>query len=497
MNADFPPRKRGREQIISAPIWPKDCWADEHFTKSEVTAEADFFEMWTRVKSSLKRHRDDAPLEYEILVSSGGRLGKGDSIASSEEDEPAEETPNPYLRDRRPWSEQQEEDEEVSAALPKDGDHRLADRLGLGDPRSKSEARDVEGDEAEEEDGEDDSEVRRVEKEVFETKKVVPSPVTPPDPVISSMTAEPSSSLPVKPDDSSSSQSSNSSSYSSEEGLPKAPPEKARPEILAADSQENPAGKQQPVIPEVSPQPVEPAVSPAQAEISAPAESSAKSEGTADAPAETSAAAEPEQSPDSLAADAKMKEIDELRQAADAIGKQLEEALPSSKETEKASEVLMTEIWSFEASAYAAEAETAGFMVIDSGATQSIGSVLALEALAEKLGNTKFEINTAAKTNFRFGNGSVGTSSSEVMLTHQAGGKAVKIRMAALETSAYVPLLASVQFLESLGARLCFVEGTLETYYGTTRLQRASNGHWLLNLAREDLMDTTTARVKP
>ena len=130
-------------------------------------------------------------------------------------------------------------------------------------------------------------------------------------------------------------------------------------------------------------------------------------------------------------------------------------------------------------------------------ATQSIGSVLALEALAEKLGNTKFEINTAAKTNFRFGNGSVGTSSSEVMLTHQAGGKAVKIRMAALETLAYVPLLASVQFLESLGARLCFVDGTLETYYGTTRLQRASNGHWLLNLARDDLMDTTTARVKP
>jgi hypothetical protein len=461
--------------------------------------------MWGRVKVSLARHRADEPLEYVILVGEGGRLGKGDSIASSEEDEGADEEPNPYLQSKKPWSEQNDDDDdEVASTLPKAGDSRLADRLGLGqgDPRSKSEARDFTHDDEEDE----DSEVRRVAREVFETEKVIPSPVTPPDPVISSLVAEPSSSLPAKPDSESSqssdSKESESGSYSSEEALPKAPPEQKGPEVLGEElvGQEtnpvNPEADAKPVNPEADAKPVEPAVSPAADAAPAQAVGTAPEKGNDPTPEGAVAPAESVKSPDDEAATA-LKEIDKLRLEADAIGKQLEEALPSSKETEKASEILMTELWSFEASAYAAEAETAGFMVIDSGATQSIGSVLALEALAEKLGNTKFEINTAAKTNFRFGNGSVGTSSSEVLLTHQAGGKAVKIRMAALETAAYVPLLASVAFLEGLGARLCFVSGTLETYYGTTRLVKASNGHWLLNLAREDLMDTTTARVKP
>ena len=148
-----------------------------------------------------------------------------------------------------------------------------------------------------------------------------------------------------------------------------------------------------------------------------------------------------------------------------------------------------------EAALSASRDETIGKMVIDSGATESLGSLEALEYLSDRLsGNSRITVNPCIQQRFRFGNGTRGAASSMVTLDHVMGGHPVTIGINCLETKRYVPILASIKFLRALGAKVCFETDRLFTRFGDVRLERTSSGHLVLDLLKQDLLEEPRAQ---
>ncbi len=132
-----------------------------------------------------------------------------------------------------------------------------------------------------------------------------------------------------------------------------------------------------------------------------------------------------------------------------------------------------------------------GKMVIDSGATESVGSDAALEFLADHMRDPqRISIDPEVRQRFRFGNGSRGSASSLIMIDHLCGGNEIKITISCLETRSYVPILASVKFLRALGAKVDFEKDILTTRFGEVQLERTTSiGHLVPDLLKRDLLD--------
>ena len=137
--------------------------------------------------------------------------------------------------------------------------------------------------------------------------------------------------------------------------------------------------------------------------------------------------------------------------------------------------------------------ETVGKMIIDSGATSSLTSVVALEAFIGKMQELGKDhgvtVDPRDKTTFRFGNGARDTTLSRADVTTYAEGRPGTISMACLDTRGrYVPMLASVDFLRKSGAVIDFGRGeAVFRALGTkvVKLESTSSGHYVIDITKD------------
>ncbi|CAE7537598.1 RE2 [Symbiodinium sp. CCMP2456] len=148
------------------------------------------------------------------------------------------------------------------------------------------------------------------------------------------------------------------------------------------------------------------------------------------------------------------------------------------------------------------EATQAGWGVIDGGATRTLGSVQAIEALMKvnegKHGTTGVKnVDLRNRPVFGFADSGEAKCVSTIDLGFQAGGHEGMLRVHALNKGSG-PILVSVATLRALGAIIDFEEDILVLRKldptKLIRLQRSTTGHQLVNLTDDLFHDATTAK---
>ncbi len=114
-------------------------------------------------------------------------------------------------------------------------------------------------------------------------------------------------------------------------------------------------------------------------------------------------------------------------------------------------------------------------LVIDSGATRSIGSASALEAIAMAIGADRISVDTSRRPRFRFGNGERGVASSTVTLRLSDSTEEDLLEFAVIETEAFVPVLLSIAWLREHHAVIDFYAGTMSTTRGPVNTVRSTD----------------------
>ena len=141
------------------------------------------------------------------------------------------------------------------------------------------------------------------------------------------------------------------------------------------------------------------------------------------------------------------------------------------------------------------EAVQRGMGILDGGATRSLASVRALEAIQEinrrKHGKDKIaQVNLQERPEFGFGNSSTDRCCSTVDLEVSAAGSPGMLRIHALNKG-QGPVLLSIDCLRRLGAVLDFEKDLVcfrkLSCNKVVRLERSQTGHQLLPLT-EDLL---------
>ncbi|CAE7470265.1 unnamed protein product [Symbiodinium sp. CCMP2592] len=145
-----------------------------------------------------------------------------------------------------------------------------------------------------------------------------------------------------------------------------------------------------------------------------------------------------------------------------------------------------------------------GFAVLDSGATETVGSLPALESLMLARFESTHQIEEISVTNvppkrFKFGNGSQDMSSSHVLLPVTLGARKVPMGIYTLDVEG-VPLLIGIKTLRRLRSvidchRDVLVMGAVDPHRGI-QLKRSVTGHLLLDL-RQDLMVHSFSLMNP
>lgn len=136
------------------------------------------------------------------------------------------------------------------------------------------------------------------------------------------------------------------------------------------------------------------------------------------------------------------------------------------------------------------EAIAQGYGIIDGGATKTLGSIHALEAVAENnmrkhQDNHVLEVDTTTRPTFGFGNSSRNQCASTAKLKIQAGGKTGHLQVHALEEG-QGPILLSISTLRTLKAVIDF-ENDLIVLRAldpkrAIKAERSQAGHQLLPL---------------
>ena len=139
-----------------------------------------------------------------------------------------------------------------------------------------------------------------------------------------------------------------------------------------------------------------------------------------------------------------------------------------------------------------------GHAVIDSGATETVGSLPAIEDLMRfrfEVSGTPdhFAISDTPPRRFRFGNGSVGFSLSHVLIPQDLGANRVDLGVYSLDVEK-VPILIGIRTLKALRTVLdcsqaVAVFAALDATVGV-RLRRSASGHLLLDLSKNWLQDS-------
>ena len=137
--------------------------------------------------------------------------------------------------------------------------------------------------------------------------------------------------------------------------------------------------------------------------------------------------------------------------------------------------------------------EMEGFAVLDTGATETVGSLPALESLLQK----RFEIQGSVEElevranpgrRFRFGNGLCEHATSHVLLNQTVGSLHLRLGIFTLDVER-VPILIGIRTLNKMKAiidtnRSIAVFAAVDPGLGIP-LQKSRSGHLLLNLARD------------
>ena len=133
-----------------------------------------------------------------------------------------------------------------------------------------------------------------------------------------------------------------------------------------------------------------------------------------------------------------------------------------------------------------------GFAVVDSGATETVGSLDALEAVVSmrrrQYGLENVQVFPEAKRNFRFGNGQQQRATSFVEVPQTLNGRAVALGVYALDVPR-VPILLSIRTLKRLGSVIDFEKKTIVFKAidpgVTIALHESASGHLLLDLVHD------------
>ena len=134
--------------------------------------------------------------------------------------------------------------------------------------------------------------------------------------------------------------------------------------------------------------------------------------------------------------------------------------------------------------------EMEGFAVIDSGATETVGSLEALECVVKKRLATvgpgpHYHVVQGPPKNFRFGNGETRYSESYVLLMQSLGAQTIALGIYTLQAS-NVPILLGIKSLRKLGAILDCEQGLLVlkavNHELLIPLRRSTSGHLLVDL---------------
>ncbi len=125
-------------------------------------------------------------------------------------------------------------------------------------------------------------------------------------------------------------------------------------------------------------------------------------------------------------------------------------------------------------------------VIVDSGATETIGSPEAIDALIAKIRTfqptAKVTTDLTVRSSFRFGNGSIGRAYSRVGVEVPWG----TFRIFCVEAPG-VPILLSIRALRELHANVDFSKNTLRYSVGADRfstpLEQTEKCHLLLDIA--------------
>ncbi|CAE7219859.1 RE1 [Symbiodinium sp. KB8] len=144
------------------------------------------------------------------------------------------------------------------------------------------------------------------------------------------------------------------------------------------------------------------------------------------------------------------------------------------------------------------EAHPRGHAVVDSGATETVGSLPAIEDLMqfrfELHGRPDvFKISDVPPRRFRFGNGALGFSLSHMLIPQELGDVQVDLGIYSLDVQ-NVPILLGIRTLRSLKTVIDFqkdvaVFAALNPYVGIP-LRRSASGHILVNLSSNWMQDS-------
>ena len=139
------------------------------------------------------------------------------------------------------------------------------------------------------------------------------------------------------------------------------------------------------------------------------------------------------------------------------------------------------------------ERELAGYAVIDSGATETVCSLPALEALVQlkEVQDGKpvgLEVTQEPVKRFKFGNGEHAYASSYVLLDQMLGERRIQLGMFTLDVEG-VPVLLGMKTLRRLKAIIdfdrCLVVFAAINPHLAIGLRRSRTGHLLLNLTQD------------
>ncbi|CAE7438764.1 unnamed protein product [Symbiodinium sp. CCMP2592] len=134
--------------------------------------------------------------------------------------------------------------------------------------------------------------------------------------------------------------------------------------------------------------------------------------------------------------------------------------------------------------------EMAGFAVLDTGATETVGSLPAVEQLMrarhQHLGYAEeVRVVDQPPKRFKFGNGEYAYSASYILLPQQLGAQAIQLGIFTLDVSG-VPLLVGIRTMRRLGAVLDLskfvIVFTAVDMNRAIPLRRSPSGHALLDL---------------
>ncbi|CAE7662420.1 RE1 [Symbiodinium sp. CCMP2592] len=148
-----------------------------------------------------------------------------------------------------------------------------------------------------------------------------------------------------------------------------------------------------------------------------------------------------------------------------------------------------------------AEAVTRGYCVVDGGATQTIGSVVAVESVLRqnrlKYGDSRLKgVNTENPPSFAFGNSSTNRCLSTAKLMVSANGSPGELRVHTLNHG-QSPILLSVETLRKVGAVIDFsADLAVFRQLDPTRiipLTRGASGHQLLPLTEDWMQNALPA----